>query len=597
MKKIIYKSLLALLIASTVSSCDLDAPTQSATDESILYSNYALAEPAIIGICNSFASVNSYRGRFLPFYGINTDVEWINNMPTNGSGLADDGKYELTGYAARPTNTQMNTADNAYAAFYEGIERANLCIRGLRTYGNVETDRDMAQLLGEALTLRAVLYLDLIKGWGDVPARFEPINSGTLYIPRSDRDVIYKQLLADLEEAASMVSWPNERSVTSTTERINKAFVKGLRARVALYAGGYSQRKDGVRLSTDPDLSPDKMYAIAKEECLDVISQGANKLGTFKENFDKLCKDDITAGGESLWEIPFNNEPSRGRVVFTFGVEHKSKDQYTDQPRGGVNGPLPTLFYDYDVEDIRRDITCVPYEWSNSNPSIQQLRSLKSWCFGKVRYEWMSRRVTSTNDDGVNWQYMRLADVYLMAAEAINYLEGPSNAAQYMKPIVDRALPATKAAAYMTKATASKDAFQNAIVEQRAFEFAGESLRKADLIRWNLLGTKMAEAKTKMTALANRTGAYADLPKYLYWKSEGENLIIYGLNHGDTDTAGEALAYGNKTRWFGPGDDGAEDKLTPQLIDALYQKNPDQNQVWPIWQWFISSSNGMLTND
>lgn len=50
----------------------------------------------------------------------------------------------------------------------------------------------------------------------------------------------------------------------------------------------------------------------------------------------------------------------------------------------------------------------------------------------KLRYEWMSRIVTSTNDDGVNWQYMRLADVYLMAAEAVNELEGPANAAQYI---------------------------------------------------------------------------------------------------------------------------------------------------------------------
>ena len=91
---------------------------------------------------------------------------------------------------------------------------------------------------------------------------------------------------------------------------------------------------------------------------------------------------------------------------------------------------------------------------------------------------------------------MRLADVYLMAAEAINELEGnPANAAQYLKPILDRALPASKVTTYMNQATANHDAFFNAIVEQRAFEFAGESLRKADLIRWNLLKTKLDEAK------------------------------------------------------------------------------------------------------
>ena len=62
----------------------------------------------------------------------------------------------------------------AYAMMYTGIERANLCIRGLRNFGDIENNEDMAYLLGEALTLRAVYYADLIKSWGDVPARFEP---------------------------------------------------------------------------------------------------------------------------------------------------------------------------------------------------------------------------------------------------------------------------------------------------------------------------------------------------------------------------------------------------------------------------------------
>lgn len=593
MKKIIYKSILALSFAGIVSSCELDAPAKSATDNSVVFSTYALAEPAVMGIHQTFAETNSYRGRFLPYYGINTDLEWINNIPESGQNIEDNGKYELTAYATRSTNSQMNTSDNAWAKFYEGIERANLCISGLRTYGNVDVNTDLAQLLGEALTLRAVIYLDLVKGWGDVPARFSPGSAATTYVPRSDRDVIYKQLLADLKEAESLVAWPNETSVTQSTERVSKAFVKGLRARVALYAGGYSQRADGIRLSTDPELSREKMYTIAKQECLDILGKESNKLGEFEDNFRKLCNDDVTAGGESLWEIPFAD--GRGRVLYTLGIKHQSADQYTSQAQGGVNGPLPYLFYDYDVEDVRRDITCVPYEWGRAinGKSAQQLRSLKSWCFGKLRYEWMKRHVTSTNDDGINWQQMRLADVYLMAAEAINELEGgPSNAIQYLRPILDRALPSAKVESYLTSAGAGKDAFFNAIVEQRAFEFAGESLRKADLIRWNLLKTKLDEAKTKMLQLANREGAYADLPEKLYYKTDtdGETLIIYGLNHGDTDDIGKTLVDYDNTTWISP------TRILETLVNSLYQKNPDQNQYWPIWQTFIDGSNGTLSN-
>ena len=593
MKRYIYISLFSVSLIGLVSSCDLEAPSKSSMDSSVIFSTPSLAEGAVMGIHQSFGETNSYRGRYLPYYGLNSDVEWINGMdPTK---MPDAGKYDLCTYASTATNTQMNTTNNAYAKFYEGIERANQAIVGLRAYGDVENNSTMAQLLGEALTLRAVLYLDLVKGWGDVPARFEPITTETMYVGRSDRDIIYKQLLSDLEEASTLVAWPNETSVTKSVERVNKAFTKGLRARVALYAGGYSQRADGIRLSNDPELSREAMYTIARDECLEVIAHcpELSKLA-FKDNFLRLCQDDVTAGAESLWEIPFSD--GRGRVLYTFGVKHNAADQYTQQAQGGVNGPLPYLFYDYDVEDIRRDITCVPYDWSkelDNGRSKQQLRSLSKWCFGKLRYEWMNRIVTSTNDDGVNWQYMRLADVYLMAAEAINELSTPADAAQYLKPILDRALPADKVTAYMATATASKDAFFNAIVDQRAFEFAGECLRKADLIRWNLLKTKLDEAKDKMRKLARREAPYNDLPEKLYYETaeDGETLIIYGLNHGDTDEEGEALGYESNTTWI------STTKLEDSLIDVLYTQNPDENQVWPIWQTFIDSSNGMRTNE
>ena len=54
----------------------------------------------------------------------------------------------------------------------------------------------MAKLLGEVLTIRALVYYDLIRAWGDVPARFEPITSGTIYRPKESRDVIFKHLMS-----------------------------------------------------------------------------------------------------------------------------------------------------------------------------------------------------------------------------------------------------------------------------------------------------------------------------------------------------------------------------------------------------------------
>src|SRR5690606_26817179 len=139
------------------------------------------------------------------------------------------GASDLATYNALPNNDQMNVANSAWAMMYSGIERANLCIRGLRTYGNPTSNKRMGELLAAALTYRAIYYSDLIKAWGDVPERFEPITSETLYKPKVDRDIIYNQLLKDLEEAAELASWPNDSEYTSTVEQINKAFVKGLR--------------------------------------------------------------------------------------------------------------------------------------------------------------------------------------------------------------------------------------------------------------------------------------------------------------------------------------------------------------------------------
>ena len=599
MKNYIKLSIFSMALAAGMTSCDLEAPTQSTLDGSSVYSVYSLAEAEVMSIHVSFGETNSYRGRFLPYYGLNTDVEVPSGTAPSFASKNDD-KQNLLNYDTSESNGQMNTDNNAYAKFYEGIERANLAIEGLRQYGDVANNKNMAQLLGEALTLRAVIYADLTKAWGDVPARFTPNSNDNIYMPRCNRDSIYKVLLADLKEAEDYCYWPNQNSVTKTTERVSKSFVKALRARIALYAGGYGLRGDGYRLSKDPELAPEKMYQIAKDECEDIINAGYNKLGSFKDNFTKLCQDNVTAGGESIWEIPFSD--GRGRVLYTWGVKHASKDQYTQQNQGGVNGPAPYLYYDFDADDARRDITCVPYQWSKelvNGKSHQELRKISQWCFGKLRYEWMKRIVTSTNDDGVNFQYMRLADVYLMAAEAENQLGNTSTAWNYMEPVLARVLPAAKVNALKTKYCASKDAFQQGIIEQRGFEFAGEQIRKGDLVRWGIIDNKMAEAKQKLTDLANRQGAYEGLPDKIYYTldTDGETLKLYGLNKGEdnADKIKELKAAGweNKS-WFVS--NGAN-IITEDYINGLYVEQPSTHCLWPIWKTFIDKSNGYLNND
>ncbi len=572
-----------------LTSCQeyLDAPTQSSMDESTIFSNVELAKGTIDGIKEVMGQTNSYRGRFLTHYGSNTDIEWNNSTSVNGRG-------DLSRYVNSSTNTDMNRDNVYWAQLYIGIERANVCIRGLRAYGNPEPGTDMGQLLGEAITLRTIYYADLLKAHGDIVSRFEPITSETIYLPKTSRDSIYKHLIADLEEAATLVAWPGETSFTATTEMVNKAFVKAFRARLCLMAAGYSQRGSSISRSSDPELSVSTLYPIALQECKDVISSGKASLETsFETVWRKNCEEVITAGGESLWEVPFAE--GRGRHLFTYGVLHQSKDQYTGQPRGGTYGPLPNVFYDFDAKDTRRDVTCVPYSWSNSNPAQQEIMGINTWYFGKWRYEWMDRKVTSTNDDGLNKIYMRYAEVLLMAAEIENELNGPAAAAPYLKELRKRAFEPTdwktKVDDYIATVSASKETMFNAIVDEHAFEFCGEMERKQALIRWNLLGAKMDEAKGKMENLRSQSGEYTNVPSTIYYSylSDGETLDIYGLERGETED--KSLDYEFQEGWAKPS------KIEDDKINSLYTNDPDQNQFWPIWQVFIDASNGMLTND
>ena len=595
-----------LIIAGLLGSCQelnsdfLDSPAISTLDESVIFSSADLAKGAVDGIKDQFGQTNSYRGRFLPYYGLNTDAEWNLNLGAGDAGA------DLSNYDAKPTNTIMNidpgsnlNSLSTWGIMYSGIERANICIRGLRKFGDPQPGTDMGYLLGESLTLRAIYYADLLRAFGDVVARFEPIDSETLYLAKSSRDVVYKQLLQDLEEAETLVPWPNESSNTVSTEKVNKTFVKAFRARLAMAASGFQRYPDMVRRSTDPDLSVAKMYQLALDECRSIIGNSA--AGHLESSFETLWrnynKEITTAGGESLWEIPFSS--GRGRVLYTFAVKHTAADQFQSQGgRGGASGPLPTVFYDYDEADSRRDVTCVPYKWGTPANGIakQELVKLDTWYFGKFRYEWMNRIVIAKDDDGVNKIYMRYAEVLMIAAEAANELEGPAAAAPYLKEIRRRAfapaVQAVKVDAYVNALT-SKETMFNAIVKEHKFEFTGEMERKQALIRWNLLKTNLEEAKVKLTNLKNRAGEYADVPTTLYYKYKEDNITldIYGLNRDETANPGAEYSSFNWTKF----DDEAS---KPKVINLFKEGvNPDDRQFWPIWQIYITNSNGKLVND
>ena len=585
----IFASVLAAAAVMSLSSCSeegfFDVKAPSAADESNVYSNYTLAEYAIFSISETFGHTNNYRGRFLPWYGFNTDVEWYNGSNTTGKQLAQ--------YNPTTNNTQMNLDNGPYNEMFVGIERANLAIEGLRTYGDIENQPDMAYLLGEALTLRAMIYYDLIKAWGDVPARFEPINSDNIFMAKSSRDTIFVHILADLEEAINYLYWPGQSTQTATTDRINKAFACGLYARIALFASGYALRpEDGyvgtgnqgsVRKTNEPQLQADVLYPKALKYLQDVINSGTARLeSSYEQLWRNFNNYDLTAGGEFLYNIPFSD--GRGRWNYHFAGSHEGTAYIgTAANRGGDVGPVPTLYFKYEAQDTRRDVSCVNFDWVEDS---QEPAGIDMWYFGKYRFEWMTvQPYGGGNDDGLKPVVMRYSDILLMAAEITNELGNLNEAKDFLSQVRKRAYAGNESmATNYINGLADKKAVFDAIVDERALEFVGEFLRKADLIRWNLLNKKLDDAKAEMTALAQRTDEV-----YYSYNEDGMGLTFWGLDPSQSGISPEG------SQWI-----LAEDYFSDfdtELIDAMYQANPNLHMFWPIFDITLTNSQGYLKND
>ena len=601
MKKYISISLMAAALVG-ISSCDMDTTNPSAMDGAQVYTTPALAEQAVLASLEPLTGDGALR-RITRYGGANSDSEWENGADATKA----DAKYDATDYSTSPSNTELNKTSSGassayYAQLYKSIERATVAINNLAA--NMGSNTQLQYSYGEALTLRAFYYMELIKYYGDVPMRFEETTSTNAYLPRSSRDDILIRLLEDLKTAEAYVPWPNGSSATQSTERVSKSFTKGLRARAALYACGYALRDNNgtadYSKSTREELSEDKMMQIVKDECLDIINNHPSKLANlaFIDNFKNLCADVTTAGKESIWEFPYND--SRGQLLYAYAPRHETTSTTAD-PNIAVSGAkygcqvcvLPSFYYTWDKRDARRDITCMFYGYADMKPTITKITNIY---FGKLRYDWMKRAITS-QDDGVNVQFMRLADIYLMAAEAINALDGDPNAAwQYMEPVVARSCSSDLVNELKTKYTASKEAFQNGIVEQRGYEFAGEMMRKFDLIRWGIIDEKMEEAKATMKRLQNRTDEFADLPEKIYYLVNGSTMELYGLEHGDTDDEGKTKAGWTNTGWIVS---SGNPRITTANIDGIFTVDkPSLHCNWPIPQAVISADiTGSLNNN
>lgn len=522
-KTFVMSSAIGLLLGGMTSCNDwLEMPSYNSSDTETVFENEATADMYVQGCYRGLIHQEMYYQ-----LGMGETV-----MHSSEDGSTNNSKYNVCNYFYDTTSPY--TVTTIYKEQYRIIESTNIAIDRLQ---NMPETAKRNALLGEALAIRAFCYYNLIRIYGDVPAIWTPLeemdpnDENTFYPKRSPRDGIYDQIVADLQTAVDYIPWHSE-SGFPTYERLTKQGTYALLARVALYAGGYSLRwnletndPSTMKMSRrSDDVRVRELYQIASDACQAVILKGENSLvqakngmSGFQNLWYNFCQRKFTeTAPEMLWELAQYGENTNSN----FGVlAHPGT-------RGGVFGSrkamqfmLPTYYLSFDKNDSRRDVSCTAYsiyflDKGAANDTWVDVGTTYSCIMpGKFRISWCTEPQEAAKRN-VNIPVMRYADVLLMYAEAQNYLSsGPTQAAKdALKTVRDRA-----GIGSMSIPT-GQDQFEEAIVQERKWEFAGEFNLRTDLIRMNRLAKEVAAAKQDIKDLSDKKNKYADVTVYRLYK-------------------------------------------------------------------------------
>ena len=549
------------------------------------FSNVPNATNAVIGVYDELMGDNGYGIRINMYYPYDSDEIIV-------SGNLDNGRRGIGRYQLLLTNAELR---NPFLQLYRGIEKANLCIEQIPlmaqyTSGTAADQKELRRLHGEALTLRSQFMFELIRNWGDVPAPFTPAYKQTdLFVPQSNRDETYVKLLDDLKVATDLVPWRTE--VGNRNERITKGAVKAMRAKLAMFRGGYALRSNG-KMERNADYLT--YIKIARDECNDLMA--------------KRTEHTLNPSFEDIWRklTSFVYDPN-GEIIFEIGAGGSNSN--SDSRMGNYNGPsvnvssrygtggggllaLPNYFYAFDSTDTRRDVTVTNYAIAATN--IKSPRRLGELTDGKFRKDWRVPLLPGTAlNPGYNWPLIRFADVLLMFAEAENEINGnPTPAAISAYEEVRKRAFTNKSSPAIGKTPTTKAEFFNAIVDERYLEFGSEGIRKFDLIRWNLLNTKLEEARAKIQLIRDAKGAYANVPRYMFWRNNGEEIQF--LNSFYKSTALTTAPTGwTRLDWT--------QHLTTNLIDGVQLHVgmarlfvPGKSELFPFDQATVDAYQGKL---
>lgn len=438
MKK--YIPFLALLCLTSFYACDdfLDLEPHSqgiaienSTADSIYFKSASELESALAGAYGDFK--NEY---FQLDYFVNGDAQSDDAY----AGGDNPDNFQIDDYQLDAVNRNVS---RDWAYLYSTIGKANNIINNAREVTDPElTPERLEEIIGEASFIRAFMYFQLVQLWGDVPLQLEEVTTisaekldeiyAQIFPARSPKEEVYAQLIADLETALPRVRVTAPHKGFVTTGAVNAVLAK-------VYAT--QEPHDWTKVN---------------QYCDAVISGGYTLLPEFDQLWDNAMKNST----ESIFEINYSGGPTDGNwgVNIFRGVDWKK-----------FNLPSNDLIAAFDAEnDLIRKNASIIFEdvsglWSDAH-------------YPQTHYPFINKWRNFGGDGAQNYIFIRLADILLLKAEALNESGDVSGAAAIVNQIRERV--------NLNPTTANSQATMRlAIEKERRLELAYEGVRWYDLKR------------------------------------------------------------------------------------------------------------------
>lgn len=450
-----YLPLVALILSFTFSGCEkfLDkSPQGLLTQETFPVS----ASDALLATNAVYAPLrtNGYHSGTFPLMDIMSDDA------RKGSN-DDDQKPVIGPYDNFTFTTTGIELGSWWATLYEGIKRTNVVIEKVPS---IEMDATLrSRYIGEASFLRALYYFDLVRAWGGVP--IVTTLSPPLVLGRSSKEDVYALIESDLIYAIDNLYEKRDLPVAEYG-RATKGSARALLAKVYLFQNDFIN---------------------AEKYAMDVINSSAANNYKLERTYTDANGILGEQGTESIFEI--------GAV----GAESEPGDGYgnvqgvrgTPNRGWGFNRPSIDLRNSFEEGDPRMKGTIIDLGDVLDGVTIVGDGPTKDITLddqgNTIEIECYNRKVWTPGNDvpsafGCNRRLLRYADVLLMAAEALNENNKPTEALIFLNEVRERAREGnTDILPDITET--NKDALRDLIMTERRHELAMEGHRFWDLVR------------------------------------------------------------------------------------------------------------------